>query len=96
MNFFVQYHALTILVSGLRVVEKARKIALKLSVSNECFSTGWLRKFKMRDEILSQETSRDFKDVPAEKVEEWFKNLPNIMDGYKQRNIYNVDENGLF
>ena len=35
-------------------------------------------------------------DVPVEKVDECFKNLPNLIDGYKQRDIYNVDERDLF
>ena len=55
-----------------------------------------LPKFKMRHGTSSQVISGEFKDASAEKINEWLKNLPNIIDGYKQKDIYNVDESGLF
>ena len=50
----------------------------------------------MRHGTSSQVISGEFKDASAEKINEWLKNLPNIIDGYKQKDIYNVDESGLF
>ena len=35
------------------------------------------------------------KDVQAEKVDEWLKNLPNITDGYKQKDFYKTGKSGL-
>ena len=34
--------------------------------------------------------------MPAGKVDKRLKNFPNIINGYKQRDTYNVDESGLF
>ena len=50
----------------------------------------------MRYAISNQVMSGESKDVLAEKVNEWLINLSNIIYGYKQRGIYNVDESGLF
>ena len=50
----------------------------------------------MRYGISSQVISAESKDVSAEKIDKLLKNLPNIIDEYKQKDIYNVDESGLF
>ena len=94
----MQRHASSVPVSAKRSMpkkKKAKEIGLKLNVCDACFSTGWLHKFKMPNGISSQ-VIRLSTDVPAEKVDEWLKNLPHIIDEYKQKDIYNVDESGYF
>lgn len=96
ITFLTQCRASNIPVSGPLLMEKAQEIAVKLNVKGACFSTGWLHKFKMRHGISSQVISGESKDAPDETVDEWFKNLPSKIDGYQLKNIYNVDETGLF
>ena len=70
MKFFVQFHELSIPVSGPMLMEKAREIALKLNIKDACFSTRLPHKFKMRHRISSQVISRESKAASAEKIDE--------------------------
>lgn len=45
--------------------------------------------------IWSQLIRRESKDVPTENVNKLIKNLLSEIDGFKQRDIYNVDESGF-
>lgn len=96
ITFLSQCRASNIPLNGPLLMEKAQEIAVKLNVKGACFSAGWLHKFKMRHGISSHVISGESKDAPAETVDEWLKNLPSKIDGYQMKNIYNVDETGLF
>lgn len=62
------------------LIEKAKKIALKLNVRDPRLSTGCLHKFKMWHGILSQVVSGESKNASAEKVDEQLKKLPSEID----------------
>ena len=96
MKFFAQCRASNMSVNKPILMEKARKIELKLNARDAYFSNRLLHMFKMWHGISCQTINRKSKDVLAEKFDEWLKNLPNTSDGYNQSYIYNVDENGLF
>ena len=40
--------------------------------------------------------SKESKYVSAEENDEWLKNLPNIIDGSKQKDIHNVEESNFY
>ena len=96
MKFFAHCRTSSIPVGGPMFMEKAKEIELKLNVSDARFSTRCLHLFKTRHRISSQVISVEIKNVPDTKDNKQLKNLPNIIDGYKQKEILNVDESCLF
>ncbi|GBN15367.1 Tigger transposable element-derived protein 6 [Araneus ventricosus] len=79
-------------------MEKAQEISKKLNVECDAsFSSRWLHKFKLRHGITGKTVSGESGDVDCETVNDWIENqLPNLIKGYKQKDIFNADETGLF
>ncbi|GBN52717.1 hypothetical protein AVEN_91353-1 [Araneus ventricosus] len=81
--------------SGPLLMEKAQEISKKLNVKCDAsFSSGWLHKFKLRHGITGKTVSVD---VDCETVDDWIENqLPDLIKGYEQKDVFNADETGLF
>ncbi|GBM44094.1 hypothetical protein AVEN_75907-1 [Araneus ventricosus] len=79
-------------------MEKAQEISKKLNVECDAsFSSGWLHKFKLRYDITGKTVSGETGDVDCETVDTWIQNqLPDLIKGYEQKDIFNADETGLF
>ena len=83
-------------VSGPMIQEEALQIALKLNVTEFTASNGWLEKWKTRHNVKQFSVAGEDGEVNAETLESWAERLPEIVKGYKLKDIWNADETGLF
>jgi hypothetical protein len=58
-------------------------------------SNGWLEAFRKRHYIQFCLLFRESVGMDENVVNHWKQNLPNIIQGYDTRDIWNVDEIGL-
>lgn len=98
-TWFVQVRSQGQPISGPLICEKALEMNKKLGGSGDFkASTGWLKRFKSRHgireiDIQGEKLSAD--TDAAEKFKEIFKSLL-VNEGYKDNNVYNADETGLY
>ena len=59
-------------------------------------SRDYFDKFCKRNNIGLQKIYGEAASVPQEKTNKWFKKLPNLIKEYEPKDIFNVDELGLF
>ena len=59
-------------------------------------SRGYFQKFCQRNNIELHKIHGEANSVPEEKTDNWFNELPNLIKDYEPKNIFNVDELGLF
>ena len=83
-------------ISGPLLQEKARKYAEELGIDNFTASKGWLAAFKTRHKIKAFRLSGDTLDVDPVTIDSWKERLPDITAGFKEEDIFNCDETGLF
>jgi len=77
-------------------MEKAKEIANKLGKPNFKGSRGWLNKWKKRFNVKQLKISGKSGDVECATVDSWKERLPEIVQGHKKDDIWNMDEMGLF
>ena len=82
--------------SGLMIQEEALKILLKLNVTGFTASNGWLQKWKTRHNVKQFSAAGEYGEVNPETLKSWAERLPEIVKGYKLKDIWNADETGLF
>ena len=82
--------------TGPLLTEKASRIALHLGQHDFRGSSGWLTKWKQRFNVKRVTICSESGDVRGETVESWKERLPQILDGYDRRDIWNMDETGCF
>ena len=75
---------------------KAISVGQELGMTSFKGSTGWLNKFKKRHCIGSFKVVGEKASVDDTAVETWLERLPTILGTYSPRDIYNVNESGLF
>ncbi|GBM01524.1 Tigger transposable element-derived protein 6 [Araneus ventricosus] len=81
----------------LKRVDLAKELGLPVSTLNTLNYKRWLHKLKLRHCLTGKAVSGEFGDVDCEKVHDWIQNkLPDLIKGYEQKDIFNVDETGLF
>lgn len=95
-DWFVKARNKNIPLSGPLVKRKAREIAEKLGVSTFRASDGWLQKWRLRNNITFKCISGEAADVNDEDVDQFMKKLPVLLQGYREEDIFNADESGLF
>lgn len=83
-------------ISGPMLKEKALEIAQSLRIEDFRASNGWLERFKVRHNINFRKVCGESADVNNDDCEDWKNRLPTILEGYDDRNIFNMDETGLF
>ena len=82
--------------TGPLLTEKASRIALHLGQHDFRGSSGWLTKWKQRFNVKRVTICGEYGDARGETVESWKERLPQILDGYDRRDIWNMDETGCF
>jgi arginine repressor len=78
------------------IIEKAKNFARLLNISDFKFSNGWLQKFKQRHGLKKITKHGEDASVDEEAVEITLPQLRAILKEYNLRDIYNMDETGLF
>ena len=76
--------------------EKVIHIAESLGIDYFCTSNGWLNKFCNKNNIAFKTLCGGSADVDEELCEDWKSSLSIILAGYEDRDVYNLDETGLF
>ena len=84
-------------ISGKIIQEKALQYARELEISDFLASDGWLAKWKKRFSVSFKVVSGESAAVTDEMVSPWRETtLPTILSRFELRNIFIVDECGLF
>lgn len=95
-TYFSNARSANLPVSGPMLIEKARSVARQLNI--ECFvaSNGWLDRFKKRHNIGCLTVCGEAQIVDSEEVAAWLNKNRQIINRYEPKDIYNMDESGLF
>jgi hypothetical protein len=96
LKWFETHRSKNIPLSGVLLKEKATDFARLLNVDGFNASTGWLDKFKARHKIVFRTLHGQAKDVSDETCENWRKSLPQLLQSYEPKDVFNLDETGLF
>jgi hypothetical protein len=96
LEWFREVTAKNIPVSGTLLQEKARAIARDLSVEEFTASNGWLQRFRQRNNIVFRQICGESADVDQCVVADWKERLPLLLAKHSAKNIFNMDETGLF
>ena len=73
-----------------------KEIATRLGIDGFEGSSGWLTKWKGRYNIKKIRVSGESGDVSGETISSWKEWLPELLQGYKAEDIFNLDETGCF
>lgn len=96
-TWFINARAFKIPIDGKFICEKALQFARKLDPETKfSASHGWLGKFLNRHEISSKALSGEGAAVNQLTINEWFDNLKDTCANYDAKDIFNIDETGLF
>lgn len=96
LHWFKQVRDENIAINGPILKAKAEQFAKKMKIENFVCSEGWLNRFKDRHGIAFRAISGESGCVPNANVVEWKKDLHILIKDYEAKNIFNVDETGLF
>lgn len=83
-------------VSGPLLKERALKFANDLGLDSFKASNGWLESFVKRNNIVFKTMSGERGEVDSAVVNDWKEKIPSLCEEYEPRNIFNMDETGLF
>lgn len=96
LGFINDANSRKISLSGPLIQERARKYATDLGLSDFKASNGWLEKFLKRNNLVFKKMSGERGDVDTKTVSDWKAKLPSECEGYEPRDIFNMDETGIF
>lgn len=83
-------------ISGPMIQQRALKFAKDLDRNDFKACNGWLDSFIKRNNISFKVLSGESADVSDASVDDWKSKLPNLCAGYAPKDIFNMDETGLF
>ena len=72
------------------------KAAEKLGYPEFKASSGWLTRFKERNNLSQHKLCGESADVPEATVYSWKERLGSIISGYAMQDIWNMDETSCF
>ncbi|XP_045215110.1 tigger transposable element-derived protein 4-like [Mercenaria mercenaria] len=96
VRWFTQVRDRVIIVTGPILLQKDSFFAEQLGIDDFKQSTGWLDRFKERNNITFKTVSGESKSVDQNEVDKWSVTLKSVLSQYEPRDIYNADERGLF
>ncbi|XP_063215856.1 tigger transposable element-derived protein 6-like [Bacillus rossius redtenbacheri] len=96
LDWFNHSRSQNLPLSGPIMKEKADMLALKSGVDDFKCSNGWLQRFMQRHNLVFRSVCGESADVDNQKVEEWMEISKNTINQYSPRDIYNMDETGVF
>uniref|UniRef100_UPI00358F3611 tigger transposable element-derived protein 6-like n=1 Tax=Myxine glutinosa TaxID=7769 RepID=UPI00358F3611 len=83
-------------VNGEMIIEKAKKFGEEFGVENFSYSSGWLDRFKKRCGISKHIIHCDSASANTNDVDKRKQDLRRILSEYDLKDVYNMDETGLF
>ena len=95
-QWFVEATSRRIPVSGPLIKERALKFAKDFGLDSFKASNGWLESFIKRNNIVFKTMSGERGSVDLQVTSDWKEKLPSLCEGFEPRNIFNMDETGLF
>jgi hypothetical protein len=95
-EWFANARCRNILISDPILQTKALQVAASSGLNDFRASNGWLEAFLKRHYIQFHLLSGKSVGMDENVVNHWKHNLPNIIQGYDTRDIWNVDETKLF
>lgn len=95
-SWYQQARASGIPIDGTILKEKSLKIAETMGIENFSASNGWISRFKQRHGLVFKKLAGESAAVDTNATDLWFQRLPELLEEYEPRDIYNADETGLF
>lgn len=84
-------------ISGLVLEEKANEIAKILNIDDFKATSGWLSRWKSRNQICFKKSHGESADASIENANSWKADvLPTVLKNYELSCIYNCDETALY
>ena len=96
LKWFLEATNRKINVSGPMIQEKALQFARELDIPTFTASHGWLESFIKRHQLAFGKLCGESGDVKTDICDDWRGTLPSITEGYEDRDIFNMDESGIF
>lgn len=97
LKWFSQCRSANLPINGPLLIEKAEEFGRLLGDPEFKCSGGWLDRFKHRHGISFGKISGEAKSVNLQETEKWLTNVwPKLREGYKDEDIFNADETGIF
>ena len=94
-QWFQKAQGMNLPISGPLIQERARTYSRSLNLEFKG-SNGWLQRFQDRHNIHICVISGVAGAVDKNTVDEWEQRLHDLLSGYNERDIYNMDETGSF
>ena len=93
-----QVRSVNIPIDGPTLTQKALEFAEKLKLGAAfSASPGWLSNFKRRNSLSFKSIQGEAGAVNPEQTKDWIENqLPQLLQTYNSKDIFNIDECGLF
>lgn len=83
-------------IGGFMLKEKAKSFAQSFGIEGFVASEGWLSNFKSRHSITFKKICGESASVDISICSQWNDKLIQFLNGYNPRDIFNIDETGLF
>ena len=96
-QWFIDARARDIPLSGPILTEKAADLAKTLGKTDFNPTSGWLSRWKGRNNISYKKLQGEKKDADLKSAANWIDNvLPGLLNQYDPADVYNADETGLY
>lgn len=95
-EWFCKARGKNIPISGVLIQEKAMEFSKEIGLSEFKASNGWLDRWKTRHSVKGFKVCGESGGVSSETVEDYKQRLPEILQEYDSKDIFNCDETGLY